>query len=307
MPRPPTSNRRVPLVLLGVVLVFGFNWPLLAIGLRDLSPLWLSSLRLLGASALIVPAMAVTGRLRLPARSDWPVVASVAVVTLSLVYVLVFAGLMFIPAGRSSVIVWTTSLWTIPMAALALGELMSPRRWAGLTVGILGVVLLFEPWLLDWSDRDIQVGHALLIAAAISNAAGSVLIRRHTWQRAPIDALPWQILLATIPTTAAAWVLEGLPRPDWTPQLMAIVVYEGLLATVFALWGQIYVLRRAGAITTNLGLMAIPVVGVVASALMLGEKITPGLAGGLVLVLVGVAAGFELDEKMAPLLGAPIP
>src|SRR5690606_39814455 len=117
------------------------------------------------------------GRLRLPPRHDLPIVASLAVFRLGAVSLLVFTALQMIPAGRSSVIAWTTPLWTVPIAAVFLGDRMTRRKWLGLTLGMLGVVVLFEPWNLDWGDPDVVLGHLLLICAAITNASPSAPIR----------------------------------------------------------------------------------------------------------------------------------
>ncbi len=105
-----------------------------------------------------------------PPRRDLPIVASMALFRLTAVTVLVFTALELVPAGRSSVVVWTSSLWTVPIAAIFLGERMTGARWVGLSLGIAGVLALFEPWGFDWTEPGVAVGHALLILAAITNA-----------------------------------------------------------------------------------------------------------------------------------------
>jgi drug/metabolite transporter (DMT)-like permease len=201
---------------------------------------------------------------------------------------MVFTGLQLIPPGRSSVIVWTASLWTVPLAAAFLGEKMVGRRWVGLWLGISGVVVLFEPWRLSWSEPDVILGHALLILAAMTNAATSVHIRGHRWTMTPLQAVPWQLAGAAIILLILALVTDGIPEIDWTGQLGWIVAYQGLLATGTAFWAQIVILRNLAAVSTNLTLMAVPVVGVVSSALFVGEEVTGTLVGGLVLIIAGV-------------------
>ncbi|MDH4117403.1 MAG: DMT family transporter [Acidimicrobiia bacterium] len=282
-------------LLAGVVTVLGFNWPLLAIGLRELSPLWLSSLRLLGATAVIAVVAAATGNLRMPPREDRPVVLSVAFGRLIAVMVLVFIALRLVPPGRSSVLVWTSSLWTVPMAVTFLGERMTRQRWFGLSAGIVGIAVLVEPWG-SAPDARTLTGYGLLLVAALAQAGTAVHVRGHRWASSPLELLPWQLIIATVPLTLATIAIEGLPRIRWTPALIAIVVYQGALATSFATWAQLTVLRRLPAVTTNLTLMMVPVIGLLSSALVVGEQLTFATGVATVLIGAGVLVGVGLNR-----------
>jgi drug/metabolite transporter (DMT)-like permease len=291
------------LLLVIVILVLGLNWPIMATGVESITPIWMGVFRLCGAAVVLIGIALTTGNIRRPTRQDLPVIASLAIFRLAAVFVLVFTALRLVPAGRSSVIVWTTSLWTVPIAAVFLAERMSTRRWLGLTLGIIGVVVLFEPWALEWGAPGVALGHGLLILAAITNAATSVHIRRHRWQMSPLQAIPWQLVGAVIPLTIIGLLAEGPPVIDWTPQLAWIVVYQGVLATGTAFWAQIVILRNLSAVSTNLTLMAVPVIGVLSSAVLLGETITGALALGLVLVVSGVAVNLVADGSPAAISG----
>ncbi|MGH8950565.1 MAG: DMT family transporter [Acidimicrobiia bacterium] len=286
-------------LLATVVLVLGLNWPVMATGIQSITPIWMGVFRVSGALAVIMTVAVVTGNLALPPRQDLPIVASLAVFRLASVFVLVFFALELVPPGRSSVVVWTTSLWTVPIAAVFLGERMSGRRWAGLALGIIGIVVLFEPWAFDWEEPGVALGHGLLILAAIVNAATAVHIRGHRWSITPLEAIPWQLLGAAVILIVLGLVVDGWPVIDWTPQLVWVVLYQGLLATGIAFWAQIVILRNLSAVSTNLTLMAVPVIGVVSSAILLGEEITTTLTLALMLVIVGVALNL-LSDRGAP-------
>jgi drug/metabolite transporter (DMT)-like permease len=284
------------LLLATVILILGLNWPVMATGIRSITPIWMGVFRVAGAAITVIVIGAASGNLRVPPRRDLPMIASLAVFRLAAVFLLVFTALELVPAGRSSVVVWTTSLWTVPIAAVFLGERVTGRRWAGLTLGIAGVIVLFEPWGLAWSEPGVALGHALLILAAITNAATAVHVRGHRWTITPLEAMPWQLAGAAVPLVALGLVVEGMPVIDWTPQLVGVVAYQGVLGSGIAFWAQIVVLRNIPAVSTNLTLMAVPVVGVVSSALLLGEEVTTELAIGLVLVVLGVALNLLSDR-----------
>jgi drug/metabolite transporter (DMT)-like permease len=100
-------------------------------------------------------------------------------------------------------------------------------------------------------------------------------------------------------------VVDGPPVIDWTPQLVWVVIYQGVLATGVAFLAQIVILRNVAAVSTNLTLMAVPVVGVASSAILLGESVTTTLAAGLMLVIFGVALNLLSDRGARDDLGPP--
>lgn len=298
MTRPPLLTRGwVPAALLAAtVLVLGMNWPLLAIGLEEISPLWLVTLRLQGATIVIFTISFLTGRLQAPRRADRPVLLSVAFGRLILVMALVFTALRLVPPGRASVLVWTSSLWTVPIAVAFLGEHMTRRRWVGIVLATAGIGVMVEPWNAQ-IDVGVLAGYGLLLLAAVIQAATAVHIRYHRWQSIPIELLPWQLLVAVVPMTLTTLGLEGLPSIDWSPLLVFIVAYQGALATGFAMWAQLTVLRVLPAITTNLALMMVPVIGLVSSIIVVDEVLTmpaavaTGMIGAGVLLGVGLRTG----------------
>jgi drug/metabolite transporter (DMT)-like permease len=291
-------------LLVLVTLILGLNWPVMATGVAAIDPVWMGVFRVAGAFLVIVPLAVATGNFRIPPRSDLPIIGSLAVIRLATVFLLVFTALTLVPPGRSSVIVWTASLWTVPIAAVFLGERMVGMRWVGLVLGISGVVVLFEPWGLSWGEEGVVLGHVLLVMAAILNAATSVHIRGHRWTISPMQAVPWQLGGALVILLALAMATEGWPEIEWTVQLGWVVAYQGVLASGIAFWAQIVVLRHLAAVSANLTLMAVPVVGVVSSAILLGEPVTATLLTGLVLIIAGVTLNLLSDRPDAVALAA---
>lgn len=283
------------LLLATVVVTLGVNWPILAMGLDYVSPAWMTVLRLISAWVVVLLITMTTGRLRRPHPTDTAIVWSVGLVRLALVYFVVLTGLQFVPPGRSSVLVWTSSLWTVPLAWVFLRERMSPPRWVGLIVGIGGIVVLVGPGRL--LGEEALLGHGLLLVAAVASAAVAVHIRGHRWAGTPLELLPWQLGVAAVPVVILTLAVEGIPRIDWDLRFVLIVVYQGVFATGLALWAQVSVLRHLPAVSTNLSLMAVPVVGLSSSALISGERITPGVLAALAMIIVGVSFNLMADAR----------
>ena len=292
--RRPALRTSTALLLGFVVLILGLNWPIMSTGLRSISPVWLASLRLLGGLLTASIIAAIGGDLQKPRRDDQPIIWSIGLGRLALVYFMVLSALTILPPGRSSVLSWTSPLFAAPLAVAVLGERMTRARWVGIALGAVGLFFLFEPWRLDWGDGQIVIGHVLLLGAAFVSAATLVHIRHHGASRgSAMQLLPWQMLAGAVPTTAIAFLVDGWPEIDWTPQLVAIVIYEGTLAAAFVVWAQQIVLRRMPATSANLILMAVPVVGLLSSALLVDDPLTVGAVVGLALIMVGVAVNIR--------------
>jgi drug/metabolite transporter (DMT)-like permease len=279
------------LLLATVVLAWGLTWPVNKVILASLSPLWTVAMRSgIGVVALFALSIAL-GRLIVPPRADVPVLLSLALLHMVGFGVLASLGLLLVPTGRSVLLAYTTPLWVMPGAALFLGERLTARRTIGVVVGLIGLVVLFNPLAFDWTSRDAIVGNAAMIAAALSWAASILHLRGHRWRSSPFDLLPWQSLLATAIVTAIALVVDGVPTVDWHPTLVAMLLYAGVPGTALAYWAMAMAGKSLPAVTTALGLLVTPVVSVAVATLWLREPLTPTLVIAILLILGGVALG----------------
>jgi drug/metabolite transporter (DMT)-like permease len=302
---PVLRRPAVYLLAAATVTVLGLNWPIMSAGVDLVPPLWLAAFRMGGAALVVAAGMATRGVPRPPA-ADRPILWSVGLARLALVTALVFSALEFVPPGRSSILVYTASLWTVPLAVVFLHERLTSLRVAGLALGSAGVVLLIEPWALDWSDRDLLIGLGMLLVAAIANASTTVHIRAHRWAGTPFELMPWQFAVAAVPILVLAVALEGAPQIRWTAATVGVVAYQIFLGSAFGFWGLLTISRSLPAITTNLTLMAVPVVGLLSSIPIANESLSPAVTISLVLVLAGVGLGLYSDRRTSdPLPSVP--
>lgn len=293
---PVMRRPAVYLLAAATVTVLGLNWPIMSAGVGLIPPLWLAAFRMGGAAIVIAAAMSIRGIPR-PRRADRPILASVGLARLALVTALVFSALRFVPPGRSSILVYTASLWTVPLAVAFLHERLTSLRVAGLACGCAGIVLLLEPWAQDLSDTQLLLGLSMLLIAAVANAGTTVHIRRHRWVGTPFELMPWQFALAAVPVAILAFAIDGPPEVRWTGETVAIVAYQVLIGSALGLWGLLTIGRSLPAITTNLVLMAVPVVGLASSIVITDERLTSAVGLSLLLILAGVWLGMLSDTR----------
>jgi drug/metabolite transporter (DMT)-like permease len=287
-----------------VVILWGANWPTMKVGLHYITPLWFGCIRMGLGSACLFAYLAVIGRLALPTRHDLPVIASVGLCQMAIFQPLVNYGLQHVPAGRSSVLVYTTPLWVVPAAVLFLGEKLTRLKAAGLVSGLLGVAVLFNPLALDWSDGSVMRGSLALMLSAMIWGVAILHIRTHRWHLSPLQLTAWQLLLAFVLLLPLALVVDGPAAIDWNGTLLAVILYNGPLATAFCFWASTSISRALPATTSSLSFLAVPAMGLALSTLALGEPLTLTLLGGFGLILAGVLL-VNLADWRAALRSSP--
>jgi drug/metabolite transporter (DMT)-like permease len=275
------------LLLVAVVILWGANWPVMKVGVEAMPPVWFATARMVLGAASLFALLAVLGRLGLPTRRDLPVILSVGALQMGAFLALVNIALQQVDAGRSAVLAYTTPLWVTPAAIALLGERPNAGKLLGLGLGFAGVAVLFNPFGFDWSDPAVLTGNALLLAAAFSWSIAILHVRVHQWDSSPLQLAPWQMVLAVPPLALLSWLTEDWSGIRWSGDLALVLAYNGPLATAFCFWAVVSVTRALPAITSSLSLLAVPVTGVAAAALFLGEPLRPTLLAGLVLILGG--------------------
>ncbi|MFY2566902.1 DMT family transporter [Achromobacter ruhlandii] len=284
-------RRQALSLLIVVVLAWGFTWIVSKLLLQYMTPLWAVAARsVVGAAALLVLGVALR-RVAWPVRADIPVILSVGLLHMGAFAALVSLGLQYVPAGRSVVLAYTTPLWVIPAARVFLGEPIGRGRQLGLALGLLGLAVIFNPLAFDWGNREAVFGNGLVLLAALCWAANIVYVRAHRWVTPPFELAFWQALLASVVLAAVAWAAEGAPRVVWHADLAWLLGYGGVFGIAVAYWAAVNVNRSLPAGVTAIGLLGVPVVGLLCSAAMLHEPLTLPLSLGMALIVGGIAAG----------------
>ncbi|MEH2483810.1 drug/metabolite transporter (DMT)-like permease [Nitrobacteraceae bacterium AZCC 2146] len=285
-------SRRTSLLLFAVVVVmWGLNWVVTKTLVQSVSPLWATAIRSAIATVTLLAVLLARRQFIVPRRGDVPVVLTIAILHMGAFSALVGFGLQFVAVGRSIVLGYTTPLWVAPAAWLLLREPMTRPRLAGIALGLAGLAIMFNPLAFNWTDSNALIGNGLLLLAALCWAANIVYVRGHAWISTPFQLVFWQALLATGILSTLALAIDGVPHVVWTSTLASAFLYAGIGGTALAHWAMVTINRSLPAVVTSLGLLATPVVGVAASAIFLGESISPSLILAMAMILGGIAIG----------------
>lgn len=277
----------IPLIL--AIVIWGANWPIMKAGLSHVTPLWFSALRFALGGFCLFAWQAITRRLRLPTRRDLPLLLSVGLLQMLAFTSLGSIAMMHIPAGRSAVLAYTTPLWVTPAAMLVFHERVSGRQWVGTLLGLGGVAIMFNPLELDWHDTMLLKANAMLLAASLCWAICILHLRHYRGDSTPYQLAPWQMLLATMLLAALARSFEGPYTGDGSTALWHTALFVGPLATAFCFCAVNAASTWLSSASMATAMLAVPVVGLLASILCLGERLSAGLALGVTGVIAGIA------------------
>ncbi len=287
MPAMPSSAEHFPRslwwVLVGITLVWGFNWTAMKVAIGEIQPLVFRTFCLAAGSGLLFAYLRATGQPRAIPRTEWRRLALNAFFTITCWNVLVVFGLMRIPSGRAAILAYTMPAWAIPLSVWLLGERMTVRRLVGLALGMAGIVLLLGEEVVRLQRAPL--GALLVLGAAWTWAIGTVLQKKYP-VRAPVAAYTaWLMLVGGVPIYLGALVLEDFGHlARVSAEAWLALAYNVVLAFGWAHWAWIKLATSVSVGVFSLSMLMVPAVGVFSGALFLGER--PGFAEFAALALV---------------------
>ena len=226
---------------------------------------------------------------------------SVGLLQLAGFLILVNLGLRDVEVSRSAILSYTTMIWVTPAAVWLLGERLSRLKIIGVVCGLAGVAVMFNPTSFDWSNRTVIIGNIMLLGGALAWAIGIIHVRAHRWRQSALTLAPWQMVVGFVPTALLAVIWEADQPILWSPELFAVLAYNGPIATAFALWAWVSVNRGLPAIASSMGSLGVPIAGVIFATLMLGETITVENLAGLALISLGlILVSLEAARQAEP-------
>jgi drug/metabolite transporter (DMT)-like permease len=274
--------------LLVVLLAFawGFNWIAAAIALREMSP-W--SLRVagtgIGAVTLFFAAIVSGHDLKVP-RSEYIYIMVAGFLNVAAFQILSSFAQLTGATMRAIIITYSMPIWTAVLSWLFLGERLNRIRWLAFVLCVVGLMILV--WPLFAAGLPLFVFYSL--GCAWSWSIATVYIK---WARVTVEPLAnaaWQLLFGLSFITVGSFIAEGHPHlwPLRNESIMAIL-FVGLFGVGLAhfLWWSI--VGRLPTTTASLGSLLVPVIGVSASVVLLGEQVTAPDVVGFAMIFAAAA------------------
>ncbi len=273
------------------------NYAAIKILLREWPPLF--SRGVAGVAAAIIlagVAVALGESLRIPRRAIVPLLFAA--------FTNVFAWMSFstmalnyLAVSEAILLVYTMPIWATLFSWPILGERPHLRDIAALLLGLSGLIVLLSAHGIALGP-DKLIGVALALASAVLFALGGVMMKSPL-PVAPTALVAWQVGLGCSPMVLLGLLFEhphlgAITANGWT---VLIYMAVGPMGICYLTWFA--ALRRLPAATAAIGTLAVPIISVIAAAILLGEPLGIREALAMALTLAGVA--LELQKPKSPM------
>jgi len=276
------ETRRAVIVMVLLVILWGYAWITSKIGLNYASPMDVVALRLeLGILTLFI-GLLWTGRPLKP--QHWQALMMIGLIQTGAFLLLNTWALSEGGPGKTSVLVFTMPFWVLVFAWPMLHERIQGLQWVSVVLAIVGLLFVLEPWRMHTS----LFSKTLAVVAGMCWAIGVVYAKR-LHNRAKVEPLSftfWQMIVGLIPVLICQALFDR-PPIVWSNTFVVVTLFNGVMATGIGWLAWLYVLHRLPAGTTSLSSLGIPVIAISSSWIQLGEQ--PGRSELLGMLLIGVA------------------
>lgn len=284
------SERRVELLLVLVVLIWGANFIVMKAVFRELSPLAFNALRMTLAAVVLGAIWLLRERKLTMPPSDWLKLWGVGLLGNAVYQVFFVIGLDLTTSSISSFLIGTIPVWAALLATVLGWEQITRQAWLGIGMAFAGVTLITLGSPNDPAQaRDPLIGNGLTLLAAIAWAGYTVLSKDLLTRYSPLRVAAVGLLLG-VPSLWPFAVLE-LHAVRWEKLSLFVwgsLLYTGLfpIALAYLIWS--YGIQKIGAARTAVFNNLVPVVTLALASLVLREPITWLQILGGVVILLGV-------------------
>lgn len=214
-------------------------------------------------------------------RGGWPKVDRGRMMSAGalLVYLVPFSiAYLTLPSGIGALILFGIVQITMFAGSAITGMKPGAQQWAGMTLAMMGL-----GWLL-WPSGDLSLNGVGVAFMILSGIGWGVFSLRGRGSKDPLGDMAWSFVLG-LPVAAILMYIGG----GWSAQAIILGLVCGAVTSGlgYALWYR--VLPQMPATTGAVAQLSVPVIAIVAGALVLGEDVTMRVVIASAVVLGGIA------------------
>ena len=296
-------------MLVALSFAWGLTWPAMRVALAEIPPFSMRRVTLgLGAVSLLTLVGIQRRGYALGGAKDWAHVVVAAILNIVGFTMLSSFALLMAATSRVAILSYTMPIWASLFAWFALGERLNAARILALVLCGAGMAILIYPLV----ETGIPAGILLAVATGVSWAAGTVYVK---WARITGDVVTiaaWQLGVAFVFVVACLPLVEGSLQLSQAhaPALFG-TIFTGLIGSGLAYFLWFKIIGRLPAMTASLGVLSAPVIGVVSTAVMLGEWPTGVDIIAYVLIFAAsvcvLPLRFNRPDRSSPLMPVAVP
>jgi len=294
----PTRSDWLLLLILGVMWGSSYVWIKVAV---ETVPTFTLIATRLGIGLALLIAVAVATRLKVPRDPRiYGHLVVMAFVNIVLPFTLITTAERSVDSNLAAIINGSVPLFVVLLAALFLhDEPLTVNRLVGIGIGYIGVVVLVSRSLFGGGLGNSAIGGELaLVGSTLSYAAGAVYARRNMRGVPPLVPAVFQVAFAFVMISVVALVTEHPLAQSWQPDALFAIAWLGVFGSGLAYIINFRLLSRIGAGGTSVLAYLLPIVGIIAGAIVRQETADDRLLIGTALILGGIGlAGSKFGQR----------
>ena len=267
------SKHWIMVFTLGIV--WGSTFLFIELALQGITPLWLTSARIVLAAAITsVIWLKCGGVLFINRDTAWLRLGIIGITSTALPFQLISWGQQYVTSSFAGLAMASMPLFVLPLAYFFnTNEALDRSKFIGFIIGFLGIVTLFSPnfSLEDNTSTLVTFGKLACVLAAFCYASNSILMRKLP-SIDPVGLAAVTLLIGSIWVVAWAFAIEG-PPPSIKTETLLILIMLGFLPTAMANLIRIVLIREAGPVFLGIANYIIPLWAAMVGALVLKEAL----------------------------------
>ena len=279
---------RLDLLLVLMVVIWGSNFTVVKIALRDFPELAFNAMRMVVGSMIFLGAMHLSRTRVALSRADWRRLVLLGIVGHFLYQFCFVGGLKRTSVGNSSLIVGASPVLIAVLSSLAGHERVPPLRWIGVFLALIGLYFVVGH-RADWS-ASLWLGDTLMIVSMLCWATYSVaaqpLLKRHS----PLFVTGISFVIGTtfyVLTTAPVLITVSWSSISRTGWILMVLSAALALNLAYLIW---YTgVQKLGGTRTAVYSYLTPIVAMLVASFWLGEPISGNQMVGAGAILTGLA------------------
>jgi drug/metabolite transporter (DMT)-like permease len=279
------------LALGAICIIWGTTYLALRIAVVHFPPFLFTALRQIIAGGLILGAALLFMKVRLPSSRNILHQAIAGFFMISLGNGLVAWAEMYIPSGIAAII---CSLMPVVVILMNLSILREEKPNAliigGVTVGLLGILLIFSEHLKDFSNPGYVTGIVMTFTAVLAWAGASIWIKKHNAESNLYMNAGLQMFFGGMWLLPLSLLLDDYSKISFVPGSVYPFIYLVVFGSIVAYVSYSYALRKLPMTIVSLYAYINPLVAVLLGWLILDEKLNGRIGIAFLLTVAGIYA-----------------
>lgn len=268
-----------------LVLIWGLAWPVYKLALDYSPPVLLAGMRAFLGGVILSFFLIPTWK-KIKLRENWRKYCISAFLNTVLFFGLQTVGLVFMPGGLFSVLVYFQPVLIAVFASFWLGEPMSKLKISGLIVGFIGIIIISANGI---NGELSSIGIFMALLTAVCWALGTVYIKKVSNEVDYLWMISLQLIIGGIILTCIGFFVEDVSSIIWNSTYLLLLGYGITFGIPIAFVLYIRLMNSGDSSKVASFTFLVPVIAVLVGTIFMDEPFTMSLFFGLILIILSIS------------------